>query len=67
MNFLKRIARKVLANEIKEIKDEKAHLYSDYCKVINEKMDKQRENIHDMEKLRREIDAYKKQIKDLTR
>jgi len=66
MNFLKRIARKILANEIKEMKDEKANLYSDYCKSINERMDKQKENIHDMEKLRKEIEAYKKQIKDLT-
>jgi len=66
MNFLKKIARKILANEIKEIKNEKARLYADYCKVINEKMDKQKENIHDMEKLHNEIDAYKKQIRDLT-
>jgi len=66
MNFLKKIARKILANEIKEMKDEKANLYADYCKSINERMDKQRENIRDMEKLRKEIEAYKKQIKDLT-
>ena len=66
MNFLKKIARKILANEIKEMKDEKAHLYSDYCKAINERMDKQKENSHDLEKLRKEIEAYKKQIKDLT-
>lgn len=66
MNLLKKLARKILAVEIIELKDEKTRLYTDYCKSINERMDKQRENIHDMEKLRNEIEAYKKQVKDLT-
>ena len=65
MNILKKLARKILAVELIELKDENKRLYKDYCDIINSKMCQKRLHIKDIDKLKCEMDELKKQKNDL--